>query len=111
MCFSRQSFCKTCKKFLRVATLNHCKLFPSGDCERRLVYSKFFEVCESCQGLKVSPEAALPFIPRVWVQKGPVYETGFSYDYVHSNDNVSVLYNGFHVIVHQKGKKYIFTIV
>ena len=111
MCFSRQSLCKECKKFLRVVSFYHCKLYTTGLCEKRLVYSKFFELCDCCRAFKRLPQTEIPFIPRVWTQKGPTYQTGFECAYIPSERNIAVIYNGFHVIVLQKGKIKMFTIV
>ena len=106
MCFSRQSFCKVCKNFLRVVSFYPCKLHATQLCEKRLVYSKFFEVCVCCRDSNQVPKSRVPFIPRVWTQKGPEYQTGFQYTYIPSNRDIAVVYNGFHVVVIQKGKKY-----
>ena len=107
MCFSRQSFCKFCKQFLRVASFSHCKLYSSGNCEKRQVYSKFFEVCESCKLQIATHQPA--FIPRFWIQKGPEYQTGFECDYKAQSKDIAVVYNGFHVVVLQRGMQLILT--
>ena len=111
LCFSRQSFCKSCKIFLWEASFYDCKFKPAELCEKRVVYSKLFELCNDCKNLQGTLKREVPFVLRVWTQKGPNYKNGFHYNYIPSHQNIAVVYNGFHVIILQESNLNFITIV
>lgn len=65
MCVNRVSFCCMCTLRIRTLSTVTCRFVDS--CERRFVYSKSFELCESCDYPK-KPQKVLR-VPRVWLEK------------------------------------------
>jgi len=73
MCYSRDSFCKCCKQFIKVLTVNHCL---KSVC-KKVVYSKFTVKCNTCQTC-IGICNPLFKLHKCWYQKSNVYVQGFA---------------------------------
>jgi len=72
MCYSRETFCFCCGRFVKVLTINHCQ---SSVCTKR-VYPKVDSLCYDC--LKCGAKCSEVFkFPRSWVQRFDVYINRF----------------------------------